>query len=205
MRTLSRIVLVWIVIAGVFFTAPATAQEPAPLPEFCSITPSPAGGAWLICVPPAGWNGDLLVFAHGYIPAGAPLDFYHLTMIGETPLPEVVLGLGYAFAATTYGENGLVRDGVDDLVALTESFWGVAAGPPLYASRGHTFLVGASEGGLMTALAVERVPDSFSGGLAVCGTGGHLACSGRGMDKWVGVAPRSSRATLPPFAPRFQS
>jgi len=164
MRTLSRIVLVWIVIAGVFSAAPATAQEPAPLPEFCSTTPSPAGGTWLICVPPAGWNGDLFVFAHGYIPAGAPLDFYHLTTIGETPLPYVVLGLGYAFAATTYGENGLVRGGVDDLVGLTEYFWGMA---PL--ERGHTFLVGASEGGLMTTLAVEQAPESFSGGLAVCG------------------------------------
>lgn len=169
MRTLSRIVLVWIVIAGVFSAAPATAQEPAFTPDdACTVIPSTLGaGKWLICMPSA-WNGDLLVFAHGYIPFSAPLDFYHLTTIGEKPLPEVVLGLGYAFAATTYGENGLVRNGVNDLLALTESFWQMAASK-YSAPRGHTFLVGASEGGLMTTLAVERAPASFSGGLALCG------------------------------------
>jgi len=169
MRTLSRIVLVLVVIAGAFSAAPASAQEPAPWPdEVCAVTSSPAGGKWLTCVPPV-WNGDLLVFAHGYIPAGAPLDFYHLTTIGDTPLPYAVLGLGYAFAATTYPENGLVRNGANDLVALTDFFWKMAAMPPLSVSRGHTFLVGASEGGLMTTLAVERAPRAFSGGLALCG------------------------------------
>jgi len=60
--------------------------------------------------------------------------------------------------------NGLaVRQGLADVVDLVNIFNAIK-GPVQ-----KVYLVGASEGGLITTLGVERHPDVFSGGLAVCG------------------------------------
>jgi pimeloyl-ACP methyl ester carboxylesterase len=56
-----------------------------------------------------------------------------------------------------------VRQGLADVVELV-SIFNAKKGLPL-----RVYLVGASEGGLITTLAVERHPDVFSGGLAACG------------------------------------
>src|SRR5947209_4759831 len=40
----------------------------------------PHGALYLICVPASGWNGDVVVYAHGYTPVTAPLDFQNLTL-----------------------------------------------------------------------------------------------------------------------------
>jgi pimeloyl-ACP methyl ester carboxylesterase len=126
-----------------------------------------SGAVYRICMPdPGRWNGDLLIWAHGYVdftkPIAIPEDQLHLP--DGTSLASLVNGLGYAFATTSYSVNGLaVRQGladVVDLVSIFQSTKGVAK---------HTYLVGASEGGLITALGVEQRPDVFTGGLATCG------------------------------------
>ncbi len=137
--------------------------------EDCRVLDGTVGEAqWMMCLPPrAGfppWNGDLVVYAHGYVDFRHPLDFHDFQTPEFSSLPETVLSLGYAFAATTYPENGLVRDGVEDVRALAEAFWDELGG-----LRGRSYLVGASEGGMVTTLAVERHPTTFSGGLALCG------------------------------------
>jgi pimeloyl-ACP methyl ester carboxylesterase len=77
--------------------------------------------------------------------------------------------LGYAFATTSYSDDGLaVVKGVTDVAALV-GYFAAAYRPP-----DHVYLVGASEGGLVTTLAVERSPDVFSGGLATCGPVGDF-------------------------------
>jgi pimeloyl-ACP methyl ester carboxylesterase len=118
------------------------------------------------------WNGDLLIFAHGYVsptePVGIPED--QLKLSDDTSLPEAVNALGYAFATTSYSVNGLaIRQGVADLVDLVDIFV-AAKGKPT-----RIYLVGASEGGLITTLAVEQHPDEFNGGLAMCGPYGDFA------------------------------
>jgi pimeloyl-ACP methyl ester carboxylesterase len=72
--------------------------------------------------------------------------------------------MGYAFATTSYSENGLaVQQGITDILDLVDVFEAQVGVP------NHVYLVGASEGGLVTTLAIERHPESFVGGLATCG------------------------------------
>jgi pimeloyl-ACP methyl ester carboxylesterase len=116
------------------------------------------------------WNGDLVIFAHGYVSVNEPLDIPWSQMVfsdgmgGVITLPFLVNSMGYAFATTSYSENGLaIQQGITDVLDLIEVF------KTLVGTPNHIYLVGASEGGLVTALAIERYPGSFSGGLAACG------------------------------------
>ena len=59
--------------------------------------------------PPEAWNGDLVVYAHGYVPdlgqpVAIPTD--QLTLNGIF-VPDLINSLGYAFAVTSYSANGL--------------------------------------------------------------------------------------------------
>jgi alpha-beta hydrolase superfamily lysophospholipase len=127
-------------------------------------------------VPPA-WNKHLVVFAHGYVSPEEPVGIpYDQLMLDDTSIPEIVTGLGFAFATTSYRRNGLaVVEGVDDVTELVRHFAGQKSQPD------HVYLVGGSEGGLVTALALEQAPGTFSGGLAACGPIGDF---GRQVDYW---------------------
>jgi pimeloyl-ACP methyl ester carboxylesterase len=123
----------------------------------------PSGARSLVCVPLAGWNGQLVVYAHGYVAPGLPLDFYQIALPDGTPLPDLLQGLGYAFATTSYRQNGLaVLEGAADIRELVEAF-GQAYPPPT-----RTYLAGVSEGGLVATLLAERSPELFTGALATC-------------------------------------
>jgi hypothetical protein len=89
-----------------------------------------------------------------------------------------VQSLGFAFATTSYRQNGLtVLEGVEDVTELVAAFTRAAGKVPA-----RTYMVGASEGGLITTLLVERHANLFSGGLAACGPVGdfrsHIAYLG---------------------------
>ncbi len=109
----------------------------------------PSGAIYRICRPEPGcWNGDLAIWAHGYATFNEPLAIPEdqLRLPDGTSIPAVINALGYAFATTSYRTNGLaIKDGVDDVRELVDVFSG-AHGTP-----GHTYLVGASEGGIVTA------------------------------------------------------
>jgi pimeloyl-ACP methyl ester carboxylesterase len=99
------------------------------------------------------------VFAHGYVPVGEPLNFYNLTLPDGTSLPAVAQSLGYAFATTSYRQNGLaILEGVEDVQQLVNQF-----GP---ARRVH--VIGISEGGLVATLLAERSSDVFASAVAAC-------------------------------------
>jgi hypothetical protein len=152
-------------------TGPAQGSaQTIPLPDFCKEGTLEAAQT-LICVP-RGWNGDLVVFAHGYVAPDEPVAIpYDQLVFDDTSIPEIVTGLGFAFATTSYSTNGLsIPEGVEDVTDLVvEGFAAVAPHLP-----DHVYLVGASEGGLVTTLAVEEVPNVFSGGLATCGPVGDF-------------------------------
>jgi pimeloyl-ACP methyl ester carboxylesterase len=86
-----------------------------------------------------------------------------LCLGGTFCLPDVITALGYAFVTTSYRNNGLVLDGVADMTQALEYFTGT------HGAARHTYLTGASEGGLVTTLAVEQHPEVFDGGVAACG------------------------------------
>ena len=125
-------------------------------------TLSSTGAEWLICVPGT-WNGSVIVWAHGYVRPGLDLKIPDDKVDG-TPIKDIALGLGFAYATTSYRSNGLAAvDGshdVEDLLALFRTM----VGKPTLA-----YLVGASEGSLSSILALERPNTKFNGGLAVCG------------------------------------
>lgn len=129
------------------------------------------GASYCITLPaPGAWNGGLVIFAHGYVGVNEPLDIPWSQMALPTGTGSVVYihqlvnGLGFAFATTSYSTNGLaVKQGIMDVLDLVDIF-----GQQVYPPE-KVLLVGASEGGLVTTLAVERYPGTFDGGLATCG------------------------------------
>ncbi len=126
-----------------------------------------SGARYLICGPDQNWNGGLVLFAHGYVPAGAPADAWkaQLALPGGPSLPDLVTQYGFAFAASSFSKDGLaVLQGVDDTMALIEIFKSTFGAVPT-----RVFVTGVSEGGLIAAKALEQNPDKLSGGLAACG------------------------------------
>ncbi len=143
----------------------AQAQAAAATPGACSQGTLPHGARSLICVPGSGWNGDLIVWAHGYVGPDEPLDFTQLFLPDGTPVPLLVQLLGFAFATTSYRSNGLVvLEGVEDLRELITAFPATAGRAPI-----RTYLAGVSEGGLVATLVAERAPQLVTGVVAACG------------------------------------
>jgi len=162
-KIFSAILLV-ILITPVF---PALAQTDADCAYFGT---SSAGAKYCITMPSAGkWNHDPVIFAHGYVSVTDPIDIPWSQMtfsVGSSTIymPNIINTLGFAFATTSYRENGLaVQSGISDILDL-ENIFSSKVGTPV-----HIYLVGASEGGLLTTLAIERDPNKFTGGMSLCG------------------------------------
>jgi pimeloyl-ACP methyl ester carboxylesterase len=132
-----------------------------------------ASALYRVCFP-ARWNGDLVVYAHGYVEPGADLALPD-DRVGGASVSSVVNGLGYAFATTSYRANGLIADeAVEDVAGLTQEIRRLYKPDPT-----RTYVVGVSEGGLVAALSVERHVELFAGALAACGPIGDF---GRQID-----------------------
>jgi pimeloyl-ACP methyl ester carboxylesterase len=146
---------------------PATDGEP--VAAGCQdATLSATAARYRVCFPQS-WNGDLVIYAHGYVSAEAPLAIPDDRVEGQ-PVGELVNGLGYAYATTSYRANGLVADvAVDDVAQLAEEVRRRFRPDPA-----RTYVVGVSEGGLVAALVAERRPDLFDGGVAACGPVGDF-------------------------------
>lgn len=174
MKTWLRLALILALLAaGGAAAVPASAQPAAN----CQEGVQPSGALWLICIPRLFWNGDLVIFGHGYTAYNEPLGFQNLYLPDGTYLPDLVTGLRFAFATTSYRTNGLaILPGVDDVRELIALFPGVAGRVP-----DHIYMTGASEGGAITTLLVEQSPDLVSGGLSLCGPGGDFK---RQIDYW---------------------
>ena len=130
---------------------------------------STEGSLTRVCFP-ADWNGDLILYAHGYVRPDAPLAVPE-NVAGGTPVEDLINALGYAYATTSYRANGLVADiAVDDVVVLEELVRRTVRPDPV-----RVYLVGVSEGALVAALAVERERERYTGVLAACGPIGDFA------------------------------
>jgi pimeloyl-ACP methyl ester carboxylesterase len=157
----------FVALAMWFVAVPAAFAQV--VPGDCEEGTLSTGARWKICVP-SPWNRQLVVFAHGYIPdvPGVGLGFFD-TLPDGTAISDVVQGLGFAYATTSYSTNGLaILEGIDDvreLVALFKSTEGEPA---------RTFMTGVSEGGLVAALLAERSPELFTGAYSLCGPIGNF-------------------------------
>jgi hypothetical protein len=172
-------VVAGLLAGGAFAAAPAAGQGLCTESHCLPDETSASGAIHRVCMPEPGcWNGDLVLFAHGYVAPGEPLAIPEdqLTLPDGTSLPALINHLGFGFATSSYPVNGLaIEPGVADMVDLVSTFT-TDEGTPA-----HVYLTGASEGGLVTALAVERFPGTFSGGLAACGPVGNFQ---KQVDYW---------------------
>jgi hypothetical protein len=119
---------------------------------------SPGGGFYRIVVPDS-WNGDLVIWNHGFdLDVPGPV-----TDMG--PLFELQLAQGFAVAASSYRLPGWAVFKTDkDLKAMVNAFVG-ELGPPQ-----RILVYGASLGGIVTARAIERARlGNVVGALTYCG------------------------------------
>ena len=111
---------------------------------------------------PAGWNGTLLLYSHGYVAPGSQNN-----PAQAAPSPDArtwLLGHGYAIAGSSYSSTGwALEDAFKDQIALLD-FFNAHVGKPK-----RVIAWGASLGGIITAGLVQLHPDRFAGALPLCG------------------------------------
>jgi len=130
-----------------------------------------SGSIYRICQPPAAqYNGDLVIWAHGFQDAGTPVSIPEDQLnFGGIVLNEIINELGFGFATNSYSKTGLaVQQGMDDILDLVNIY------TMQYGAPQRVFLTGASEGGIITTLLMEQNPTVFTGGLAACGPIGNF-------------------------------
>ena len=120
------------------------------------------GAGWRIEVPD-NWNGDLVLYAHGYAGAGATLN------VQNPSLRAYFIANGYAWAASSYQANGYVPGtGAEDTYDLLKIFRRETG----LDKPERVYLYGVSMGGHVVGHMVERWPETFAGALPVCGVMG---------------------------------
>ncbi len=125
-----------------------------------------SGAVYALYMPEIGcWNGNLVVYAHGYVAPGPTVGIPQDQLsIGGLSLPATFNQLGFAFAASSFSKNGLaIRQGVDDTRDLVQNI----VDPLIHPRR--VYLIGASEGGLVTTLSAEQLPTVYNSAGAACG------------------------------------
>ncbi|PSK64368.1 o-phthalyl amidase [Micromonospora sp. MH33] len=109
---------------------------------------------------PARWNGDLVMWAHGYRGQGTVLS-------PEPPgydLRQRMLAQGYAWASSSYDRNGYdIRSGVLGTRALADFFADTVKRPK------RVYLAGVSMGGHIIGRSLEQYPGYYDGALPMCG------------------------------------
>ena len=140
-------------------------------PLACEDGSQSSGATYRICMP-AQWNNRLIVYAHGYVAPNRPIGIpeEQMSLPGSTfSVDQLVTSQGYAFATSGYSVNGLaIQQGIADLLDVVTLFTAQKGKPE------KVILVGVSEGGAITTLALEQHPDIFDGGLAMCGPYGSF-------------------------------
>lgn len=112
---------------------------------------------------PADWNGDLVLYAHGYLDPS--IDVSEEPNANGQLLRGDLLARGFGFGWTSFSENGFaVKDGaqrVHQLRGVFTSHFGVP---------NETYVIGTSMGGLIALELAERYPSQYAGALLRCGT-----------------------------------
>jgi len=143
---------------------------------------------------PADWNGELVLYAHGF--RGTDLE---LTVTNPS-IREYLVRHGYAWAASSYSKNGYdVKQGVLDTHALGQRFNGLVSRPQ------RTYLMGHSMGGHITGVAIEQYPNEYAGALPMCGVMGDTELFDFFLDfQLVAQALAGVQAQFPP-PPDYQT
>ena len=101
---------------------------------------------------PVNWNGDLVLYAHGF--RGRCVDDLPPLTVDNPPIREHLLEQGYAWAASSYSKNCYdVKDGVESTNRLARIFSEEVGEPK------RRFIMGFSMGGHVTGAAIEMFPN----------------------------------------------
>jgi fermentation-respiration switch protein FrsA (DUF1100 family) len=110
---------------------------------------------------PKNWNGQLVMWAHGYRGQGT-------TLTVDAPaygLRQTFVSEGYAWAASSYADNGYdVASGV-----TSEHDLAVHVGKLLHRTPKRIYIVGVSMGGHVIGRSLEQYRKFYSGALPMCG------------------------------------
>jgi pimeloyl-ACP methyl ester carboxylesterase len=118
-----------------------------------------SGASYRIDIP-APWNHDLIVFYHGY--SITPIEFKRDEKI--SPMFDSMLGEGYAVIQSGYSAGGwAVEQGYAETEELRKRF--VAK----YGKPKHSYVMGMSMGGTLTAMTMEQRLEVYNGALSLCG------------------------------------
>jgi hypothetical protein len=114
---------------------------------------------------PAQWNGDLVVWAHGFRGNGTVLTVDPPGFPPGFNLRQKLLDEGYAWAASSYIDNGFdIRAGVLSSKELADFF------PERTQKQvNRTYIMGVSMGGYIIGRSVEQFPNYYAGALPMCG------------------------------------
>src|SRR5262245_11306825 len=111
---------------------------------------------------PADWNGDLVLYLHGYTTPGLPVD-----LPNNGAVRDKLLAAGFAVAASSFSENGYA---VPEAMRQSHQLRG------LFVSRvakpNRVFLFGVSLGGIIGMLLTEKYPQQYDGTFLASGVVG---------------------------------
>jgi hypothetical protein len=136
------------------------------------------GGAAYQIEVPKDWNGELVMYTHGYRGTGAALT------VTPPRIRRHLVANGYAWAASSYSANHYdVRAGVEDTNALALAFTRIARGNGrALAEPVRRYVTGHSMGGHIAAAAAERETIArarnrvrYDGAVPMCGVMGDTA------------------------------
>lgn len=130
----------------------------------------PSGAGWRIEVP-VNWNGDLVLYAHGYAGTGDVLS------VSNPSIRAHLIANGFAWAASSYQANGYVpgtgAEDTNDLLQVFRRVVEVPGGKPGGSNKpNNVYLFGVSMGGQVVGHMIEKWPNRFAGALPVCGVMG---------------------------------
>lgn len=158
----------------------AAPTEPAPQATACPpglpantrcLAGRDSAGAHVLIAVPAGWNGHLVLHAHGGPLLGAPRPE---RAVEDLQRWAVTVKAGYAWAGSTFAQGGVqVRAAGDDTERLRQMFVAHVAQPK------RTLLHGQSWGASVAAKLAERANTPYDGVLL---TSGVLAGGSRSYD-----------------------
>jgi pimeloyl-ACP methyl ester carboxylesterase len=118
------------------------------------------GAEFRIDVPP-NWNKTLVMYCHGYVPAGVPPNIKDPRL---SLLRNAFVTRGYAFAQSAYRVQGwAVKEAVEDTEALRSHF------VRNYGKPNETYVMGHSMGAVVTLATIEKYPEIYHGALPLCG------------------------------------
>ena len=136
---------------------------------------------------PEKWNGEVVYYAHGFAGFGTEVA----VDLPPRALREKLIADGFAWAASSYSENGYTPGiGADDTLALKRLF------EEKYGKTKKAYLFGASMGGNVVTLSLEHFPEEYDGALTICG-----AVAGESqldyLTSWTALAEFTSGVKIP--------